>query len=147
MTYMLRKTKQKTLLKTNECCSCLSTQDVVGYAKTLAEQGFLLTHWEVVRDLWMDAMRSSPYMEAYELQNMGLGTASAAYRFFELHVLRPMAEAIAEMEEVYQDDTNAQLVCNLVIWRTLYPAPANRPTDVAPHPPRFLFCCRALFTS
>lgn len=85
-------------------------QDVRGYSKTLAEQGFLLTHWEVVRDLWMDAMRSSPYMEAYELANMDLGTASAAYRFFELHVLKPMAEAIAEMEGVYQDDTNAQLV-------------------------------------
>lgn len=85
-------------------------QDVRGYSKTLAEQGFLLTHWEVMRDLWMDSMKSSPYMEAYELANMDLGTASAAYRFFELHVLKPMAGAIAEMEGVYQDDTNAKLV-------------------------------------
>eukprot|EP00752_Nemacystus_decipiens_P005386 g4883.t1 len=85
-------------------------QDVRGYSKTMAEQGFLLTHWEVVRDLWMDAMRRSPYMEAYELANMDLGTESAAYRFFELHVLKPMAEAIADMEGFYQDETNAQLV-------------------------------------
>lgn len=56
-------------------------------------------------------------MEAYELANMDLGTASAAYRFFELHVLKPMAEAIAEMEGVYQDDTNAQLVRNAIVVR------------------------------
>lgn len=91
--------------------SCV--QDVGGYSKTLAEQGFLLTHWEIVRDLWMDAMRSSPYMEAYELQNMERGMASAAYRFFELHVLKPMAEAIAEMESLYQDESNSQLVRRL----------------------------------
>lgn len=88
----------------------LAAQDVLGYAKTLAEQGFLLTHWEIVRDLWMDAMKSSPYMETYELQNMELGAASAAYRFFQLRILKPMAEAIAEMESLYQDDTNAKLV-------------------------------------
>lgn len=92
------------------CSRARGAQDIGGYSRTLAEQGFLLTHWEIVRDLWMDAMRSSPYMEAYELQNMDLGVASAAYRFFELHVLKPMAEAIAGMESVYQDKTNAQLV-------------------------------------
>ena len=88
----------------------MPTQDIDGYAQTLAEQGFLLTHWEVVRDLWLDALKSSPYMEAYELRNMELGTGSAAYRFFQLCVLRPMAESIARMEDVYQDDSNAQLV-------------------------------------
>lgn len=76
----------------------------------LAEQGFLLTHWELVRDLWVDALKSSPYMEAYELRNMALGTGSAMYRFFELHVLRPTSLAIERMEDVYDNDKNAELV-------------------------------------
>lgn len=83
---------------------------MAGYARTLAEQGFLFTHWEVVRDLWMDALKTSPYMEAYELQNMELGTGSAAYRFFTLHVVNPMTSAIGAMEKVYEEPVNAQMV-------------------------------------
>lgn len=83
---------------------------MTGYAQMLAEQGFLLTHWEVVRDLWMEALKSSPYMEAYELQNMELGVESAVYRFFTLHVVTPMSAAIAEMEDVFEDPSNAKMV-------------------------------------
>jgi len=97
-------------------------QEIAGYAQTLAEQGFLLTHWEVVRDLWLDALRNSPYMEAYELRNMKLGKGSAAHRFFELHVLRPMAGAISMMEAVYQDESNAQLVrTSIQVLKCQYP--------------------------
>eukprot|EP00904_Undaria_pinnatifida_P005311 jgi/Undpi1/190/HiC_scaffold_1.g00187.m1 len=82
-------------------------QDVQGYAQALAEQGFLLTHWEVLRELWMDALKISPYMEAYELHNMKLGVESAAYRFFTLHVLTPAVRAINDMDKVYEDTANA----------------------------------------
>lgn len=82
----------------------------MGYAQMFAEQGLLLTHWEVVRDLWMEALRGSPYMETYELQNMELGIESAAYRFFTLHVVNPMSSAIAAMESVYEDPSNARVV-------------------------------------
>lgn len=59
-------------------------------------------------------------METYELQNMELGVASAPYRFFEVHVLKPMAAAIAKMEGFYQDEDNAQLVIRYILLRTNY---------------------------
>ncbi|CAM9914530.1 unnamed protein product, partial [Hapterophycus canaliculatus] len=96
-------------------------QDVGGYAHMLAEQGFLLTHWELVRDLWVDALSSSPYMEAYELRNMELGAGGAVYRFFELHVLRPASRAIARMEDVYDNQENARLVRSS--WEPLAKSP------------------------
>lgn len=83
---------------------------MASYCQILAEQGFLLTHWEMVRDLWIEALRSSPYIEAYELQNMELGIESAAYRFFTLHVVNPMSSAIEAMEDVYDDPANARVV-------------------------------------
>lgn len=76
----------------------------------LAEDGFLPQHWVVVRDLWMEAMQGSPYMEAYELHNMELGTNSAAYRFFTLHVMKPLTSAITAMEDVYEDAENMLMV-------------------------------------
>ena len=82
-------------------------------------------------------------MEAYELANLDLGAASAAYRFFLLHVLKPMAEAIAEMEGVYQNDTNAQLV--RVTCRTRIPGAKRllrRPSHV--FTPCYLFCLLAV---
>lgn len=93
------------------CISYKLTQDLAGYCRTLAEQGLLFSHWELIRDLFVDALKASPYMEAYELQNMELGTDSAAYRFFTLHVVKPMTMAIAAMEEDYDDPANAQMVC------------------------------------
>ena len=91
-------------------------QEIGGYTQALAEQGFLLTHWEVVRDLWMDSLRSSPYMEAYELQNMELGTESALYRFFTQHVVTPAVAAINAMDKVYEDSSNAELVSSRGWW-------------------------------
>lgn len=85
-------------------------QTVAGYAQMLAENGFLLKHWMVVRDLWLEALKDSPYMEAYEKMNMDLGTDSAAYRFFTQHVLQPMTSAITAMDEVYENPTNTAMV-------------------------------------
>lgn len=76
----------------------------------MAEQGFVLTHWEIVRDLWLYALNVSPYMEAYEKQNMELGTGSAVYRFFTLYVMGPAVSAILEMESFYENPFNTQLV-------------------------------------
>ena len=58
----------------------------------------------------MDALKISPYMEAYELHNMKLGVESAAYRFFTLHVLTPAVRAINDMDKVYEDTANATKV-------------------------------------
>lgn len=49
-------------------------------------------------------------MEAYELQNMELGTESALYRFFTQHVVTPAVAAINAMDKVYEDSSNAKLV-------------------------------------
>ena len=85
-------------------------QDIDGYVQTLAEQGFLVAHWEAVRDLWVEALKASPYMEDYERQNMELGTGGATYRFFTLHVLRPVVSAIVAAESYYGKPSNAKLV-------------------------------------
>ena len=83
---------------------------MAGYAQTLAEAGLTIAQWALIRDLWLDALKASPYMEEYELTNMELGVDSAAYRFFTVHVMRPMHEAIADVEAFYGDPLRARLV-------------------------------------
>lgn len=70
----------------------------------------MLTHWEVLRDLWLYVLEDSPYMETYEKQNMKLGAGSAVYRFFTLHVMGPAVSTIVAMDNFYEDPSNAQLV-------------------------------------
>ena len=69
-------------------------------------------------------------MESYELTNMKLGTESAAYRFFTIHVMGPMNAAIVEMEEFDEDAGNTRTVRAIIELSVQVERWASRARDV-----------------
>ena len=68
-------------------------------ARSLPTLGMKAEHWLIARKVWMWVFPSMPYVEDYERENILLGADSAFYRFYTLHILKPMVVAHERWED------------------------------------------------
>jgi len=68
------------------------------FGALFADLGMRPKHWLKARQIWMWMLPSIPYLEEYDLENLEQVTNSALYKFFNTHVILPMAAAIQRYE-------------------------------------------------
>ena len=68
------------------------------YGRLFADVGMRPEHWVKARQVWMWMLPSIPYLEDYDREDLQKGTNSALYKFFNTHVILPMAEAVQRYE-------------------------------------------------
>ena len=74
------------------------------YATLLADLGMRPAHWLTARRVWTWVLSHAPHLEEYDRENLSKGTQSAMYRFFTLHILPPVTEAIRRYDEALTPD-------------------------------------------
>jgi hypothetical protein len=72
---------------------------VADYGMFFAWIGLQPQHWIKARPVWMWMLPSIPYLEEYDREDLQKGANSALYKFFNSHVILPMAVAIQRYDE------------------------------------------------
>ena len=72
---------------------------VEDYGKFFAEIGMRPQHWLKARQVWMWMLPSIPYLEEYDREDLQKGVNSALYKFFDTHIVLPMAAAVRRYDE------------------------------------------------
>ena len=79
-------------------------KSVAEYATLLTDLGMRPHHWLTARRVWTWVLSHIPHLEEYDRENLSKGTLSATYRFFTLHILPPVTEAINRYDEALTPD-------------------------------------------
>jgi sulfite reductase alpha subunit-like flavoprotein/nitric oxide synthase oxygenase domain/subunit/hemoglobin-like flavoprotein len=72
---------------------------VEDYGRFFAGIGLRPHHWLKARQVWIWMLPSIPYLEEYDREDLQRGTNSALYKFFNAHIILPMAEAVKRYDE------------------------------------------------
>jgi sulfite reductase alpha subunit-like flavoprotein/nitric oxide synthase oxygenase domain/subunit/hemoglobin-like flavoprotein len=71
---------------------------VADHGRFFAGIGLRPQHWLKARQVWMWMLPSIPYLEDYDREDLQKGVNSALYKFFNSHIVLPMAEAVQRYE-------------------------------------------------
>lgn len=82
-----------------------SLDTVADYGELFAGIGLRPRHWLKARQVWMWMLPSIPYLEEYDREDLQKSADSALYKFFNSHVILPMAEAIRRYDEALPPET------------------------------------------
>jgi sulfite reductase alpha subunit-like flavoprotein/hemoglobin-like flavoprotein len=69
------------------------------YGRLFAGVGMRPEHWVKARQVWMWMLPSIPYLEDYDREDLQKGANSALYKFFNTHIVLPMAAAVWRYDE------------------------------------------------
>ncbi len=77
----------------------MECNSVEEFVTLLTDLGMRPKHWLTARKVWVWMLGEIPYLEEYERENIRRGTASAPYKFFSRHIVRPALEAARAYDE------------------------------------------------
>ncbi|MCA1991751.1 MAG: nitric oxide synthase oxygenase [Coleofasciculus sp. S288] len=84
-------------------------ETIEDYGRLFADVGMRLEHWVKARQVWMWMLPSIPYLEDYDREDLQKGANSALYKFFNTHVILPMAEALQRYENALPPEMLQQM--------------------------------------
>jgi hypothetical protein len=77
------------------------------YGALFADMDLHPQHWIKTRQVWM--LPSIPYLEGYDREDLKKGANSALYKFFNTHIILPMAAAVQRYEDALPPEMLQQM--------------------------------------
>ncbi|MCC5664889.1 nitric oxide synthase oxygenase [Nostoc sp. CHAB 5784] len=86
------------------------------YGKFFADVGMRPHHWVKARQIWMWMLPSIPYLEEYDREELKKGANSALYKFFNTHIILPMAQAVQRYENALPPELLHQMAASWSVF-------------------------------